>query len=45
MKNFLNFVNGEFVFTGKTVVNRTPVDNRRICRARTAGPTLANVHA
>ncbi|MDP4302199.1 2-hydroxymuconic semialdehyde dehydrogenase [Leptothrix discophora] len=37
MKQFLNFINGEFVATGKTFDKRTPVDNRVIGQVHEAG--------
>ena len=37
MKQFLNFINGEFVATGKTFDKRTPVDNRVIGHVHEAG--------
>ncbi|RZS46775.1 2-hydroxymuconic semialdehyde dehydrogenase [Sphaerotilus mobilis] len=43
MKQFLNFINGEFVATGKTFDKRTPVDNRVIGQVHEAG--MAEVDA
>ena len=37
MKQFLNFINGEFVATGKTFDKRAPVDNRVIGQVHEAG--------
>ena len=37
MKQFLNFIGGEFVATGKTFENRAPVDNRLIGLVHEAG--------
>ncbi|WP_011301797.1 2-hydroxymuconic semialdehyde dehydrogenase [Cupriavidus necator] len=37
MKQFRNFINGEFVATNKTFENRAPVDNRVIGRVHEAG--------
>jgi aminomuconate-semialdehyde/2-hydroxymuconate-6-semialdehyde dehydrogenase len=37
VKQFLNFINGEFVATGKTFDKRTPVDNRVIGQVHEAG--------
>ena len=37
MKEFLNFIGGEFVATGKTFENRAPVDNRLLGRVHEAG--------
>jgi len=37
MKQFLNFINGDFVATGKTFENRAPVDNRVIGLVHEAG--------
>lgn len=37
MKQFLNFINGEFVATGRTFEKRTPVDNRVIGLVHEAG--------
>ena len=37
MKQFLNFINGEFVATNKTFNNRAPVDNRVIGQVHEAG--------
>jgi len=37
MKNYLNFINGEFVATGKTFEKRAPVDNRVIGLVHEAG--------
>jgi aminomuconate-semialdehyde/2-hydroxymuconate-6-semialdehyde dehydrogenase len=37
MKQFLNFINGEFVATGRTFENRAPVDNRVIGLVHEAG--------
>ena len=37
MKQFLNFINGEFVATGKTFDKRAPVNNRVIGQVHEAG--------
>ena len=37
MKQFLNFINGEFVATAKTFENRAPVDNRLLGQVHEAG--------
>ena len=37
MKQFLNFIHGEFVATGKTFPNRAPVDNRVLGLVHEAG--------
>lgn len=37
MKQFLNFIAGEFVATGKTFENRAPADNRVIGLVHEAG--------
>lgn len=37
MKQFLNFIGGEYVATGKTFAKRTPVDNRVIGQVHEAG--------
>ncbi|MBN9429297.1 MAG: 2-hydroxymuconic semialdehyde dehydrogenase [Burkholderiales bacterium] len=37
MKQFLNFINGQYVATGKTFENRAPVDNRVIGLVHEAG--------
>ncbi|WP_066267262.1 2-hydroxymuconic semialdehyde dehydrogenase [Hydrogenophaga palleronii] len=37
MKNYLNFIGGEFVATDKTFENRAPVDNRVIGQVHEAG--------
>ncbi|MEY2654504.1 MAG: hypothetical protein RLZZ524_1532, partial [Pseudomonadota bacterium] len=37
MKQFLNFINGEFVATGRTFDKRAPVDNRVIGQVHEAG--------
>jgi len=37
MKQFLNFINGEFVATGKTFEKRAPIDNRVIGLVHEAG--------
>lgn len=37
MKQFLNFINGEFIATGKTFENRAPVDNRVLGLVHEAG--------
>ncbi len=37
MKQFLNFINGEFVSTGRTFDKRAPVDNRVIGQVHEAG--------
>ena len=37
MKQFLNFINGEFVATGRTFENRAPVDNRVLGLVHEAG--------
>ena len=37
MKQFLNFIGGEFVATGKTFENRAPVDHRLIGQVHEAG--------
>lgn len=39
MKQFLNFINGEFVATGKTFENRAPVDNHLLGLVHEAGRT------
>ncbi|WP_428425000.1 2-hydroxymuconic semialdehyde dehydrogenase [Methylibium sp.] len=39
MKQFLNFIDGEFVATGKTFENRAPVDNRVLGLVHEAGRT------
>ncbi len=39
MKQFLNFINGEFVATGKTFKNRAPVDNSVLGLVHEAGRT------
>ena len=39
MKQFLNFIDGEFVATGKTFANRAPVDNRVLGLVHEAGRT------
>ncbi|HEU0201700.1 MAG TPA: 2-hydroxymuconic semialdehyde dehydrogenase [Burkholderiaceae bacterium] len=42
MKQFLNFINGEFVATRKTFQNRSPVDNRVIGQVHEAGAAEVN---
>ena len=42
MKQFLNFINGEFVATGKTFDNRAPVDNHVIGQVHEAGQAEVN---
>ena len=37
MKNYLNFINGDFVATSKTFDNRAPADNRLLGRVHEAG--------
>lgn len=39
MKQFLNFIDGEFVATGKTFANRAPADNRVLGLVHEAGRT------
>ncbi len=43
MKQFLNFIHGEFVATGKTFPNRAPVDNRVLGLVHEAGINEVNV--
>ena len=45
MKQFLNFIGGEFVATGKTFENRAPVDNRVLGLVHEAGQREEEGHA
>ena len=42
MKQFLNFIDGEFVATSKTFENRAPVDNRVLGLVHEAGQAEVN---